>query len=216
MKMFTVLLLLLPSLANSAEPAEEWQLRRDKDGIQVYTRAVEGSANKEVRSEMIVPNPLNELVGLVVDTEACPDWAALCKESFVAESVSPREAFIYTYNDLPWPVTDRDAVGHVKWAMHEDGSVTMHVDIVAGKVPEKKRIIRLSYGKTSWTFRPNAEGGTDVNSYAHLDPGGAVPSWLTNILLVDSPFDTMRDMRSIVASGKYQGTSIDFLTPGVE
>lgn len=191
-------------------PAEEWELRRDRDGIKVYTRAVLGSEYKEVRSEMTVPYPVNELVGLVMDTDACPDWAALCKDSHVAESVSPQEAFIYTYNDLPWPVTDRDAVGHVKWRIANDGTVTMQVQIVSGKVPTKRRVIRLSQGTTSWAFTPTADGNTQIISYAHLDPGGSVPPWLTNMLLVDSPFDTMENMRAVVATGKYKNASFDF------
>ena len=192
--------------------AEDWELRRDRDGISVYTRAVLGSEYKEVRSEMTVPTAINELVGLVMDTDACPDWAALCKDSHVAESVSSQEAFIYTYHDLPWPVTDRDAVGHVKWSVANDGTVTMQVQIVSGKVPTKRRVIRLSQGTTSWAFTPTADGSTKIISYAHLNPGGSVPPWLTNMLLVDSPFDTMADMRAVVATGKYKNTSFHFIS----
>lgn len=200
-------------LGFSAAHAEDtWELRRDRDDIQVYTRAVEGSKHKEVKTRMTVAAPLNALIGLVLDTDACPRWAALCKSSYVAESVSPTEAFVYTYNDLPWPVTDRDAIGHVHWSMAEDGSVTMRADIVADKLPRTKKVIRLTTGVTSWTFKPNADGTTEVISHAHLDPGGAVPSWITNMLLVDSPFDTMKNMRELAESGEYQDTSLDFLT----
>ncbi|MGK0222409.1 MAG: hypothetical protein ACI9ON_001648 [Limisphaerales bacterium] len=205
------LILSVPSSA-AESTAEEWELRRDRDGITVYTRSVPGSDFKEVRSEMTVPSPVNEMVGLVMDTDACPDWAALCKESHVAESVSPQEAFIYTYNDLPWPVTDRDAVGHVKWSVADDRTVTMQVEIVLGKVPTKRRVIRLSQGTTSWAFTPTASGNTKIISYAHLDPGGSVPPWITNMLLVDAPFDTMENMRAVVATGKYKNASFDFIT----
>ena len=202
------LLLANPSWAESADT--EWELRRDRDGVQVYTRAVEGSSHKAVQATMTVPYKVSELVALVMDVNACPKWAALCKESRVAESVSPAEAYIYTYNDLPWPVTDRDAIAHVQWRLLDGGGANMQATIVDEKVPHKKRTIRLTTGITSWDFVPNADGGTDVISYAHLDPGGAVPAWLTNMLLVDSPFDTMVGMRDLAATGKYQDAPIPF------
>lgn len=206
-----VLVTLLMSAASWAESAgTEWELKRDRDGVQVYTRSVEGSAHKAVHATMSVPYKVNELVALVMDVTACPKWAALCKESHVAESVSPAEAYIYTYNDLPWPVTDRDAIAHVQWSSLAGGGAQMQARIVDEKVARKKKTIRLTTGITSWEFVPNAEGGTDVVSYAHLDPGGAVPAWLTNILLVDSPFDTMVGMRDLAATGKYQDAPIPF------
>lgn len=213
-------LLVLTTCALSSARAEsqlsyedlEWELKRDRDGVQVYTASVEGSRHKAVRAQMTVPHAVHELVALVMDTEACPEWAALCKESSVAESVSVTEAYIYTYNDLPWPVRDRDAVGHVNWSVNPDtGEVGMTARIVAGKVDPHRRALRLSEGITSWRFTPLADGSTEVVSFAHLDPGGAVPSWITNMLLVDSPFDTMVGMRTAVATGRYQNASVPFL-----
>lgn len=211
LRFWTVMALLILTLpVNAAEL--DWELRRDRSGIQVYTAVVEGSKHKAVRATMTIDKPANELVGLVMDPDACPEWAALCKESFVANTVSPTELFVYTYNDLPWPVTDRDAVGHVRWYRDPSSqSINMHVDIVEGHVKKKRRTIRLQYGQTSWTFTPLDGGSTRVDSYAHLDPAGATPAWLTNMLLVDSPYDTMVGMREVVNTGRYADTDISFI-----
>ena len=209
---FQLLLLLFISLPVSHAIAEqEWELKRDRDGIQVYTRSVEGSKHKAVKAEMTVPQGVNELVGLVMDTDACPEWAALCKSSQITEQVSETELYVYTWNDLPWPVKDRDAVAKVNWHQDSSGIVTMTAELTTGKVAEDKKALRLTEGTTSWTFHPSAEG-TRIVSEAHLDPGGATPAWLTNMLLVDSPFDTMVGMRDLVATGKYSDAAFDFLT----
>ena len=93
----TLLLLMLTLIAPiPANAEEEWELKRDRDGIQVYTRSVEGSKHKAVKAEMRVEASLNELVGLVMDTSACPEWAALCKRSEVTEQVSETELYVYT------------------------------------------------------------------------------------------------------------------------
>ena len=189
---------------------DAWELKRDRDGIQVYTRSVEGSKHKAVKAEMLVEASLNELVGLVMDTSACPDWAALCKVSEVAEQVSETELYVYTLNDLPWPVKDRDAVAKVLWTQDASGSVKMTAELVTGKVPETRKALRLTQGITSWVFHPE-ENGTRIVSEAHLDPGGGTPAWLTNMLLVDSPFDTMVGMRDLVTSGKYKDAQFTFI-----
>ena len=209
--LLTFVQVITPNIA-SAELGDDltWELARDRDDIQVYTASVPDSKHKAVRAVMTIPNNVRELVALVMDTDACPDWAALCKESRVAEMVSPTEAYIYTYNDLPWPVRDRDAVGHVNWVVADSGVVSMTAKIAEGVVEPHKRALRLTTGITSWTFSPQTDGSTQVVSFAHLDPGGTVPSWITNMLLVDSPWDTMAAMRSVVASGRYEAADVPF------
>ena len=191
--------------------AEEWELKRDREGVQVYTKSVEGSQHKAVRSTMQSDRPVAELVALVMDATACPKWAALCKESRVAQEKSATELWVYTYNDLPWPVKDRDAVGHVVWTRDsDDQSINMTATIVDGIVEKTSKALRLHTGITRWKFTPN-EQGTLIESYAHLDPGGATPAWLTNMLLVDSPYDTMIGMRDLVATDQYKDANIDFI-----
>ena len=205
--------LLATSSSTWAEEMPPWELKRDKDSIQVSTRSVPGSKFKAVLASMTIDAELSSLVGLVQDADACSEWASLCKTAEQVEAVSETEMYVYTLNDLPWPVSDRDAVAHVKWNQ-DPGSlaVTMTASLVAGKVAENKGVVRLSYGETSWTFTPIENGRVRVDSHAHIDPGGATPAWLTNRLLVDSPFETMVAMRDLVGDPRYQGLSFDFLT----
>jgi hypothetical protein len=196
----------------------DWELARDRDGIAVYTKPVAGSKFKAVKSTMTVQATLSELVALVRDSAACSEWADLCKKAEVVESVSETELYVYTYNDLPWPVSDRDAIAHIIWAQEpEHGTVTMTASLVDGntpstKVPEVRKAIRLKYGKTSWEFKPLSAGRVAVTSRAHVDPEGATPAWLTNRLLVGSPYDTMLAMRKIIGTGRYRGAKFGFLS----
>ena len=191
----------------------EWDLKQDKDDIQVYTGDVEGSSFKAVKANMEVDTTLAELVALVRDSEACPDWAELCEKAENLEVLSETELFVYTLNNLPWPVSDRDAVAKVIWSQHPE---TLAVDMVATVTPDKKptrrSTVRLQYGVTSWTFTPIANGKIAVRSLAHVDPGGATPAWLTNRLLLDAPHVTLLRMRKIINSNKYTGAAYDFIT----
>ena len=203
------LLALLPGLAWAEA---EWELKKDDDGIQVLTRAVDGSRFKAVRATMTVTTDLSALVALVRDTDACAEWAHLCKSAAEHEVVSETELYVYTHNDLPWPVSDRDALAHVIWAKDPaTGAVTMTARAVGESDLGKRRgIVRLTDALTSWTFRP-VEGGIRVISDAHVDPGGPLPAWITNLLLVDAPFQTMTRMRALADSGRYDDASFAFL-----
>ncbi len=211
---FAAVLVLASPLVATAFAADEaaWELKRDKDGITVYTRPVEGSSYRAVQAVMTVATTPSAAVALIFDTDACPQWADLCKESRVFEEVSETEMFVYTLNDIPWPVSDRDATTHVVWEHSEsDGTVTMTATVVSDKLPEEPRTVRLSEGTTNWIFRPLPDGQLEITSRAHIEPGGAIPGWLSNRLLVDSPFTTMEGMREQLLSGRYDDVEIAFI-----
>ncbi len=191
---------------------------KDEDGIVVATKVVADSKFKAVQATMTVPARLEELVGLVRDVSACDQWAHLCKSSREIRVVSETELFVYSYNDLPWPVSDRDAVAHVNWSLDPvTGVVLMTANVVTdevpevGKVPPVKGAVRLSYAMTSWRFLALPDGTTRVTTDAHVDPGGPLPAWVTNMLLVDAPFQTMTKMRDVVARGDYADAKFGFL-----
>ena len=160
---------------------------------------------------------VNQLVALVQDAAACAEWADLCKQAQLLETTSDTEMYVYTLNDLPWPVTDREAVAHVAWAYQPDTeTVTMRATVTdAMDAPDdmkkKKNTVRLTYGVTQWTFIPAADGKVEVISHAHVDPGGATPAWLTNRLLTDSPVKTLQRMRDIVTTDRYKGDEFAFM-----
>lgn len=197
--------------ARAAE--EEWDLRRDRDSIQVYSRAVEGSAYAEVKTTTTLENvSLASLVALIEDAEACPTWADKCAESYVFERISETESYVYTHNDMPFPVKDRDVLAHVQWSQ-DSGSlmVTMISVAVSGMLDEIRGRLRLTQANASWTFLPLASGSVEVSNTAHINPGSNLPGWVTNMLLVDTPFETMKAFVAEVAKSKYQTATVGFI-----
>jgi len=199
------------SLASAAEELD-WREARQEDAITISVRDVLGSKHQAVRAEMIIPASLNALVGLISDTSACPELAKLCKHSNVHERISETELYVYSYNDIPWPVSDRDALAHVTWEQNPaDLTVTMLATPTDGILAETKKAVRIIDGVTSWTFKPLGNGLVSVISRAHIDPRGPVPAWLTNRLLIDAPFDTMHSLREIIKTGRYADKHFDFI-----
>lgn len=196
----------LLALGGTARGAETpWRLEKDTDGIAVWTRSVDGSPHRALRARMVVETPLAGLVAIIRDTAACPEWAQFCTESYVHERVGPAEAYIYTRNDLPWPVADRDVLSHVTWRENpETGAVEMEAVATRGRLEPLRGLVRLTDARSTWSLRQLEDGGVEVTTFAHVDPAGPVPAWITNRLLVDAPFRTMERLRALAASGRWQ------------
>lgn len=192
--------------------APDWELKRDRDGIRVYTRSVEGSKHKAVRATVTLPTSLTAAVALVRDASSCSAWAAFCVLSYEYEVLSPTESYIYSYNDVPWPLADRDALARVTWSQDpETLAVTMVAEATEGIMPVTDAV-RITDGSTTWQFVPRDDGKLDIITEAHIDPAGPTPAWITNLLLIDSPFDTLKNMRSLLATGRYNDRHFSFIT----
>ena len=181
----------------------EWSEKKNKNGISIFTSSVEGSVFKAVRGEMIVKGSVESLFALVEDMPACADWAALCKEARVEKRVSESETYVYIYNDIPFPVSDRDVYAHVVWTRDPNTQRLSMTSRARDGGTSKTKAVRLEDAVSQWHFTPNGDGTTKVENFAHIDPNGPTPAWLTNMMLVDSPYKTMVKMRKIIESGTY-------------
>jgi hypothetical protein len=207
------LAVLVSGISHGQESESEWELERDREGIQVFTRPVEGSPYKEVRSvSQIEGVSLTSLVALIEDAEACPRWADKCAESYLVERLSETESLVYTHNDMPFPITDRDVVVRVRWAQNPESlQVTMQSSAVSEGVEKKRGRLRLTQANASWRFTPQLDGSIEISNRAHINPGSNIPGWFTNMLLVDTPFETMKSYLAEVVKPKYQAAQISFI-----
>lgn len=202
------LFLSLPSPLYAWETAKE-----DKENdIKIYTRKVEGSSFREYKAVMKIRATLSSLVALVDDISACPRWIHTCSEGRLLKRISPKESYTYTVNAAPWPVSDRDAVV-LNTISQESPKGPVRIDIlgVPDYVHEKKGLIRVKMIRGCWLFTPLGEGMTEVVYQVHNDPGGSLPSWLVNSVVVTQPYNTMINMRKLVNEKKYKETKFDFI-----
>ncbi|MDG2175531.1 MAG: START domain-containing protein [Gammaproteobacteria bacterium] len=217
----TIFLFHLPLTTGAAEApgteGDNWNLKRDRDGVQVYTRNVEGSPYDAVRATTVMENiRLSSLVALIMDVEACPNWADRCAASSIHEYISETEQLIYSLNDLPFPVKDRDVLTRTHWSQDpETSAVYLTSNATNGIIEEVKGKLRLTEASVSWHFLPQEDGSIQVVNEAHINPGSALPGWIINMLLVETPFETMKAFRDEVTSPKYANTVFEFVTePG--
>ncbi len=190
----------------------EWKLKRDRNGIQVFLSKVPGSKFRAILSIMEVEATTKQLAALVMDLDNCPNWAAMCKSAEIIERISATESYVRSINDAPFPVKDRDVIAHVTWSYNQtSGKVFMRSDATPNRLPKRKGLVRVQYASSEWHFTPKANGIVLVENYAHVDPTGSVPAWLTNLIIVDSPYKTLTNMRELISNGAYSDAEVDFI-----
>ena len=187
--------------------AQDWklELEDDKRNIRVYTREVSDSPLREFRGVMRVQTSLTSLVALIEDRHAAADWIHQCRALDIIEQNSADEILFYMVTAAPWPVKDRDSVVLSKLTQHADTfNIRIDMQVRNGVFPPNDDMVRITNMNGYWQFQPLPDGWTEVTYQVHADPGGGIPSWLINSLVVDTPYHTLRNMQKKVKEARYQ------------
>lgn len=192
--------------------ADDWKPERDRNGIQVYTRRVEGIAFKQYKGITTLKAPLPAVLAVIEDIEAAPEWVDSCERMELVERISPTESYTYSYVPAPWPVKDRDAVVH---NIISQDPKTFIVTITQQAAPDKKartkKAVRVERIEGLWILTPKKDGSTELVYQVLSDPGGGLPAWLVNAVAISQPFNTLENLQDMVQKEKYAGASFDFI-----
>lgn len=192
----------------------QWQLEKEDEerGIRVFTREVEGSDLKAFRGEMSFKTTLTAPVALIEDTKRAPEWMHNCGVVEIIDDIKPGEAISYMITKAPWPVSDRDTVVH-SLATQDPKTLAVRVDVEARNdvFPANDDYIRITTMKGFWSFTPNSEGLVDIVYEVHAEPNGGLPSWLANSVVVDTPYNTMKNMQKLLTNDRYQSAELSFI-----
>lgn len=195
--------------------SRDWELKKENEklGIKVYTRAVEGSDLKEFRGEMEIKSTLTAPLALIEDVPRATEWMHNCGKLEMLENTNPGEAVSYMITVTPWPVTDRDTVVHTV-ASQDQESLAVRVDINAKNnvLPEEDDYIRITTMSGFWSFTPTSDQNIKVVYQVHGEPNGSLPSWLANSIVVDTPYNTLKNMKKLLKEDKYQTAALSYIT----
>jgi hypothetical protein len=184
-----------------------WELVKEEENInlKVFTREVEGSDLKEFKGEMLVKAQLTTIAALLLDFEAAPKWLHTCEKFEIVEQLDELSAVIYFINGAPWPVSDRDAV--IVSVMSQDSetlALRVEISTVNDRLPEYDDYVRIPHMTGLWLFEPAEKGQVLITYQALANPGGSLPDWLANSVVVDMPYYTMSNMAEMLKLKKYQ------------
>ncbi len=199
-------------ISSTAEAKSSWELNKQADGIKVYVRDIPNSKLKSFRGEITIPTRLTSLVAALEDTKVFPRLFHQCKSAKSLKKTGSNEHYNYIVTGMPWPVNPRDSITH---SVLRQDKKTKKIDIAVNSkpkmLPEKKGIVRVKHLAGRWEFVPLNNGGVKVVYELSIIPGGKIPTWLVNLLIVDTPFFTLKNLRNLVKEPAYKNAKLGYI-----
>ena len=176
-----------------------WKLTKNKDGIRVYQSEAKNSIYKSIKVECTFEGTYDKLISVLNDVSLHPNWVYNNKTSSMIKRISPTEFYYYTETSLPWPMTNRDAVVHLK--MTKD-SLARFVKISAiaepGYIPQKSGKVRVPKSNIQWYVTMPTAKTIQIMYTFEANPGGSVPAWLVNSFADKGPFESFKKLENIL------------------
>ncbi len=213
MKFYSLPILLLSLTAGRPLAAQkDWELKKDQEGIRVYSRSAENSRYNELKVEMTLAAKLSSLAALVLDIDNYPNWSFNTEKSYVLKKISPSELYFYTLIHSPWPASNRDLAVHLSLSQEETGkTLSIRAECVPGYIPPKNDIICVPLSIEQWTVVPMPGDKIRIEYQLKLDPGASVPPWLINLFSTKGPYETFSHLRQQIQKDRYRNAAIPFI-----
>lgn len=192
---------------------QDWKLRTDKNGIRVFSKQVPGSKINALRVESDFEASASQLVAVIMDINTSTEWLYSTKSATLLKTVSPSEVYYYSEVSFPWPASNRDFVAHIKVNQNPATKViNVHAENVAAMVPEKPGIVRVKQSVGNWYITPLNRNHIHVQYELQVDPAGALPAWLVNMLSTKGPFESFKNLRTQLERPVYASARFNFIT----
>jgi len=211
MKQLIALLGLLFLISMESTAQSEWQLKKEKDGIEAYTRSREGIKFKEYKVETEINATLDQVLAIFKDFEVHTDLFPGTEDIKVLLD-EPGRYITYIKFNIPFPARDRDAVfdNYLSYQA-ETKTLTIDVDCLTDEYETNPKLVQIKFCEGAWHFTDLGEGRLKVVNRMIVDPGGAAPAFIVNSKTVDDPIKTLKSLRVMIDDDKYRGHSFSLL-----
>lgn len=202
-------LVVLCSIISYAQ--EGWELRKDKNGIKVFSGVSEQSDFEVFKATMILDESIHTFVAVIRDIASLPDWAYNVKHANLLKSSGDSLQVYYSEATAPFPFKNRDGIylNRYRW-IADSNELFVDIELLPDYLEVKDKVVRAK-GKGFWRVIVLKAGKLDVTFQMQVDPGGNIPAWLANIFVDDAPYFTMLKLREIIKKEKYQNQRFDFI-----
>jgi hypothetical protein len=196
-------LLVLVLLAGNIDlRAQSWNYIKEKNGIKLYTRVPEYSTFKCFRGETTFHASMQEIGRYIGNVKNFNWWDKNIRELRVLEPGSEKHVSYYFVYDVPWPLSDRDICVDVSISIDSlTGIKVVYAKPLPGVIPEYKDIVRIANYWQKWTLTPIDKQTVNAVLEGFVDPGGNVPSWLYNMVIVETPLKVMEGIKHKLEEG---------------
>lgn len=194
-----LLFLLFTVNAFLAFSQSECDLRKDKDGIKVYTCKSDSSKFRSLVAEFDLENTsLETLENFLWDVENYVNWQYNMVESGLIKRINDQVMIYRSEIDAPWPVEDREML--VQFSVIRDqlpDELTFLIHTITYNYPLKEAVLRVPYSNATWQVKRNGNS-LHVKYMMKINPGGYVPPMLVNLAMAEGPYVSFLNLKKMV------------------
>jgi hypothetical protein len=186
--------------------AAEWELTEEEEGIRVWQREVEGSSLVEFKGHAKIDASIIKVLAVLHDQNRKTEWLARCRENRLirAKSIGKHVVYNRVRSDFPL-VDDRDVVYETTVDYFpEEKKVFIQVwNVDDPLAPPVEGVVRMPKLQLSWTLIAPDPNTTEATYQVRVDPGGAIPHWVVNLVSKELPLKTLGNLRKQVTKDGY-------------
>lgn len=209
-KIFCFLLAIL--CFNACYSQTEWTLKKDKDGIKVYTGKAADSKFNMIRVSCKLNGSLSSLASILLQPEIQPEWVIATKTTKLVKRLANNRIYYYTIASIPWPLSNRDLVIDL-WIQQDSLTKKMiiHANTIDKIIPPVAGLERVPFSQATWDVIPIAVNQIQVEYILKINPGGGIPAWVVNMFITKGPFESFYNLSKIIQEKRFQGQQFDFI-----
>jgi hypothetical protein len=195
MKALYICFLFLPNVLPASDK-NEWTLKREKDGINIYSRPSDYSKFNDIRVDMDLTGTVEQLACILRDVNNYTNWVYATRSASVVRKVSENEVIYYAEVGTPWPAANRDYYADMKITFNP-ANHSMNVVSIGLKdyQPEKKDLVRVPMSKGYWMVTTQSDRKIHLQYILQIDPGGSIPAWILNSFVTKAPIETFSKLK---------------------
>ena len=200
-----LLLLIFVSITSAVQCQGEWKVKKEKDGIIVYTRPSKGQSFDEFKATTTLDFSIATLLNVLRDVEAYPEWITDLTNTRMLVKKGDTAQIYYSVLKVPFPFGNRDVIYYNKFMPdNTNHQMTIAIEALPNYIEKKKGLVRMPYGNGKWEAQSVGENQIKVTLQMQVNPGGNIPAWLVNRFVSDSPYQTLKKLKSFGKKEKYR------------
>lgn len=193
-------------LGNSflAHGQSDCDLKKDKDGIKVYTCKSDSSKFRSLVAEFDLENTsLKTLEDFLWDVDNYVTWQYNMVEANLIKKINTHEMIYRSEIDAPWPVEDRELLVQFSVRNQSPDEVTFIINSITYDYPAKADVIRVPYSNATWKVTKH-ENSLHVKYTLNINPGGYVPAMLVNLAMAEGPYVSFRNLKTMIGKKRLE------------
>ncbi|HZX61588.1 MAG TPA: hypothetical protein VFE66_00165 [Bacteroidales bacterium] len=178
---------------------QSWNFVKERDHIKLYSRVEGNGSLKSFKGVVDIHADMEKVSSMIGNVTNFEWWGENIREIKVLFYEKDKHIQYYLIYDAPWPFMDRDLVADVHITTDpSSGTRSIYSHPLLNVIPENPDLVRVTSYWQRWTIQPLNNGMIHLTLEGFIDPAGSIPSWLYNMLVIETPLKLMREVQKRV------------------